>query len=871
MRKTFVYACLFVLSGLTLSAVTSPAVEPVARGNPRLDRFFPRQEFLPGIPTPEESLGYPLGSQFTFHHDQTAYLAALAAASDRVRMQQYGQSHEGRPLHVLFISAPEHLARLDSILESNRRLADPSLAEADRQAIINRNPAIVWLSYNVHGNEPSPAETAMWVAYELAAGVGDGIERILNETVVVIDPMLNPDGHARYTGFYRSVMGVRPNPDHAASEHHEPWPGGRANHYLFDLNRDWVWLVHPESRSRVAQYRKVMPQVHIDYHEQGWSSPYFLGLGDDPYNTNIPASTRQWVGRYGDAMAAPFDSRGLEYSTKERFDYLYPGYGKVLPCYNGAIGMLCEQAGHGFAGVRLKLDEHNELTLTERARNHYLTSMATLEYTARHRREQLERFAAFFAETIDEARGRPETYFLSPLNDPVMLDRVRVLCESHGIVIEKLVKQAEVEVHCFERNALIAADIASRGVLAQGAWVVRTDQPMGRLVRALFERTTTVTHPSTYDITGWSVPLFFGLDAAYSRQELSLDLQPLPPRQPPIGSISGQGQVALMIDAGQSNFPGAIGLAQRHRLICRRTAEAVVIEGTRFSAGSLIVHCLRNAHADLDVFARDVANLGVHVVRVGTGMTEEGPVLGANANALMKLPRIALVRGSPANSLSFGEIWHLIDIVHPLEHTVVNSDRITSVRFDEYNVIVLPDGMSFSGAAQERIKNWVQAGGTLVCLERAATWAATSILELEAPRDPTDLPRRPETHELSFAERRDRATDDRMPGVPMLVRIDQSHPLAAGVGSWIAVVKNNDHRQRLGRTGHAIGRYADDPAIGERINDRNIRRLAGQPFMTIHTHGSGRVICIGDSVTLRGFMHAPSRLLLNAIMYGPSL
>lgn len=857
-----------MLMACVLGAVLACGSQPEVRQ----DRAFPSVEFDPGVPTPDDFLGYDLGAQFTRHHDQTAYLRALDEASDRIVMSEYGRTYEDRPLHTLVISSPENLSRLDAILEANRRLSDPTLASNERQRIVERNPAIAWFSYNVHGNEPSPAEAAMWVAYELAAGAGDPIDAILRDVVLVIDPMVNADGHERYVNFYRDIMGAEPDPDRAAAEHNEPWPGGRTNHYLFDLNRDWLWLVHPESRGRLPVFRRFMPQLHIDFHEQEYRNPYFLGAGDDPYNANIPSETRAWVERYGQSMAQSFDSRGLPYSTRERFDYLYVGYGKVLPCYNGAIGMLCEQAGHGQAGVAIEVDEHYTLTLTERARNHYLTGMAALAYTAAHRREQLERFANYFSSVAAEARAKPETYFIDASNDPARLALLRTLCESHGIVIEATrteIPAAAGALRDFWKGELVPD--ADRRALPAGTWVIRTDQPMGRLARAIFERTTHVSHPETYDISGWCVPLFFGLDAWYSNAPLELDVAPLPPASPLRGSVIGEGNVALILDASSYLFPAAAGLAMRHELYGRIAMEDIIIDGRRFSRGSLVIHLLRNAHADLDEFINQCLNLGIDVHRVSTGLTQDGPVLGANENQSWTSPRIALVRGSPVNSLSFGEIWHLLDVMHDLPHTVVNHDRLGSINLAEYDVLVLPDRAGPSGAAQERIKAWVQSGGTLVCIESASTWAATNLLELDAPKDPDSFPRLPDLSELSWKSRRDRNVEESIPGVPVRILLDTTHPLTAGVGPVVAVIKDNDLRQRLGRTGYAVGRYDAAAAIGMRMNERQQARLAGQAFMTVHSLGSGRVIGIGDSVTTRGFTHGPARLLLNAIIYGPSL
>ncbi|MBN4060348.1 hypothetical protein JYT11_00725 [Planctomycetaceae bacterium AH-315-I19] len=370
------------------------------------------------IKSPSEFLDYELGSRFSRHADVLAYCDYLAQNSDRVTLRDYGRSHQNRRLVLLTVSSAGHIANLDSILEKNRALSDPETSDADAQHIIENNPAVVWLSYNVHGNEPSPTETALQVAYTIATATNEEVARIREGVVLAIDPCLNPDGRERYVSFIDNNIGRSPNADPNTAEHDEPWPQGRTNHYLFDLNRDWVWLIHPESRSRLHIYREYMPQLHIDYHEQGHENPYFFGEGDTPYNANIPQETKDWIKVYGEHNAEVFDDRGIVFSTKERFDYLYPGYGKVMPVYHGAIGMLCEKGGHSRGGVEIDVHDHYTLTLEDRIRDHFLTSMSYLETTSDKRKDQLERFRRYFVESMSPADDAPKAFFILPSTPP---------------------------------------------------------------------------------------------------------------------------------------------------------------------------------------------------------------------------------------------------------------------------------------------------------------------------------------------------------------------------------------------------------------------------------------------------------------------
>lgn len=834
--------------------------------------YFGGLRFSGDIPTPESVLGYEIGTRFTRHADVVEYCRRVAAASDRVMMAPYGSTHEGRTLHYLTISSPDNLERIEEILQRNRALTDPETSDAQARRIIADNPAVVWLSYNVHGNEASSSEAAMRVLYTAAAAQNAEMRDILDKVVLVIDPMINPDGRDRYVNWYNSVGGVSANRHADAAEHSEPWPGGRTNHYYFDLNRDWLWLVHPESRSRIAAYRQYMPQLHIDYHEQGYRSPYFFGAGDDPYNQNIPAETREWVEKYGEANAEVFDRHGLPFATKERFDYLYPGYGKVMPVYHGAVGMLVEQAGHGFAGLAIDIDDHNTLTLRDRTRHHFLTSMSYLETTAANRQGQLERFRRFFEESMTPEADGPKAFILSADNDPALLQRVWDLCSAHGIEIETLTREASVRGL---RSYLTGEEVDARP--PAGSWVIPAGQRMGRLARAIFERATEVTHIETYDITGWSVPLSFGLEGWYTNEEFNARTAPLRDWRRPEAVLTGDGDTALVIDSAQHDFPTAIGHAVRRDLVARRAGGPIAIDGRSFEMGSLIVYSLRNRHADIDAFIDDCLASGINVHRTDTSMTSEGHVLGANDNGHYTLPKIMLLRDSPVSSYSFGQIWHYLDIQYPIPYTAVNAADASGADWSRYNTLVIPSafGGALDRALGDRVKEWVRSGGTIVAIGGSASWATNTFVEFsdeekKAQREARE-DERPDPKELTWQEREDRRAEDNVPGAMFKTSVDTTHPLAAGARGWAGVLKSGAGTLDVGENGSVVARFDEDPFVGGYASERNIERIAGTPFITHHRYGRGNVICVSEDVSIRGFMHGPMRLVLNAIIFGASM
>lgn len=833
--------------------------------------YFDGLRFDASVPTPEGHLGYRIGERFTRHHDRVDYAKALAAASDRVRFAEYGRSHQNRPLVMLTISSPQNLARLDEILAANRELADPAnLGDARRREIVENNPAIVWYSFGVHGNEASCGEVSIQFAYTLAAATNQEVQDILDNCVIVVDPQLNPDGQMRYVAWYENAVGQDPDANPDAFEHDEPWPSGRSNHYLFDLNRDWVWGVHPESRSRVAAYRRYLPHLHLDYHEQGYTSPYFFGEGDTPYNLNISQDTKDWIALYGRENARAFDKLGLVYATRERFDYLYTGYGKVLPVYHGAVGLLLEKAGHGRAGLAIEVSDQYTLTLAERVRDHFVTAMNYAEVTAANRQGQLERFAKFWADGQAASGPGPKAFAFSASNDPAVLKKLWDFCLMHGIEVRRLTSALTTGAFATYDTGELVEDLT----LPEGTWIIDARQPMSALVRAKLERVTEVEDPDTYDITAWSLPLSFGLTGWWSDELLEAGTERVERFAPPTARMTGNGGVALLIDSSQHNFPVAVGRAVEHELFCRVLGDAVEVDGKRFAKGSLLIHLIRNPDRDLEAFVGEVLAAGVSVHRASEGFVTAGNHLGNNANPIMRLPKVLLVTGSSTSSLSAGQHWHMLDVNFPFPHTRVDAGSLGRMDLADYSVIVMPSMGGLSGGAAERVRDWVRGGGAVVASDGAAGWALREVAGAETARE-RDRDEEPKANEMSFDEREQASVDRRIAGAMALTRLDLSHPLTAGLhehqGSMGVIVRGfSDLPMR--DDAYVVARYDQtQPIISGPVSDENKDRMAGQPFIIHHRVGSGSVIVFADDVTIRGFHHAGMRMLMNAIVYGPTL
>jgi hypothetical protein len=375
--------------------------------------------------SPDDFLGYKLGSHFTSHQKVVDYFKYVASAHKNIKLISYGKSNEGKELLVAVVSSENNMGRLEEIRKNNLLMSKAG----KRNFELAKQPVVLWLSYNVHGNEASSTETSMKTLYTLAEGTAANVKQWLSNTVVIIDPCLNPDGRDRYVNFFNSVVGSVPNADPEAREHVEPWPRGRSNHYYFDLNRDWAWQTQVETQQRLALYQDWMPEVHVDFHEQSYNEPYYFAPAAEPVHQDINSWQREFQVIAGKNNAKYFDQNGWQYFTKERFDLLYPSYGDTYPLYNGAIGMTYEQGGIN-AGLAVVTVDKDTLTLKDRIAHHFTTSMATLESVSTHKERLLTEFSAYFERSVASPPGNYQSYVVKADNLPRLKKLARLLAKN---------------------------------------------------------------------------------------------------------------------------------------------------------------------------------------------------------------------------------------------------------------------------------------------------------------------------------------------------------------------------------------------------------------------------------------------------------
>ncbi|MDP5121561.1 MAG: M14 family metallopeptidase, partial [Spirosomaceae bacterium] len=364
--------------------------------------------FAQNIQSPETFLGYKIGDKFSFHSRITDYVKYVAEKNpNQTKLINYGQTNEGRPLQVIIVGSETNIANLETIRTNN--LKGIGLADGTSTADI---PAIAWLSYNVHGNEAVSSEAVMVVLYELLNKENTVTQDILKNTVVILDPCINPDGRDRYANWYNRYVGKTPDLNAASIEHHEPWPGGRFNHYLFDLNRDWAWQTQVESQQRMKLYHEWMPHLHADFHEMGANSTYYFPPSAKPYHAELTTWQRDFQNLLGEYNKKRFDKNGWLYFTKESYDLLYPSYGDTYPSYNGAIGMTFEQGGSGSAGLAFLREDGDTLTLLDRINHHVATSMGTLEAISENKQNVISNFRKYFNDAAANGVGEYKTYVI---------------------------------------------------------------------------------------------------------------------------------------------------------------------------------------------------------------------------------------------------------------------------------------------------------------------------------------------------------------------------------------------------------------------------------------------------------------------------
>ncbi len=814
------------------------------------------------IPSPSDVLGYELGERFTPVSGLTRYLYGLAEASDLVSVHPYGETIEGRPLLQVLFASRAHRARLEEILELNRELTDPDMPEARAEEIIEANPAVVYLSYGVHGNESSSSEAALWTAYDLARGAPE-LAGVLDSVIVVIDPALNPDGRDLYVNFYRRTRGLKPDPDRMALEHDAP--GGRTNHYHFDLNRDWAWMTQRETRLRLATWDRWNPQVHADLHEMGSNSSYFFFPPAKPVNPLFPDHIREWADRIGRGNAAAFDEEGWLYYTAQGFDLFYPGYGDSWPSLLGGIGMTYEQAGGGGAGLATERSDGTLLTLRDRAMHHWTASKATIRTAAEGRGDLLRGFAEFHR-NVDE--GIPD-FLLVPGEDPGQARALVRHLLGQGIEVQRAGSG-------FEADATAHPGFGSRGAFPEGTFLVRARQPRGRLAAALLLPDQELDAESSYDITAWSLAYAYGVETHTVDRSPNGGFETVSdmPSTPGGSGLVG-GAYGYLMTPGFDRMPGLVQFLEAGGRAYVQP-DTFRMGGTLYPDGTFLLPRGRNDNLASKI--RD-AGLAPFVTPVSTGLTDTGLDLGTGSAGFVTLPKVGLLGGDGVSSRSYGANWFFLEQVLALPYTAISLNALTSPDLADYDVLVFPEGASrLNDGQSEAVEDWVRSGGTLVAVGSSARGLGRSLAGMEmreAEEDELDRDERLSRALRTREEIRSDRWEQAVPGSILKVKLSEGHPLTAGAGAggleeeMFVLSRGRSFEPDEGFTSVAYFPRGLEKTAGV-IFDPSLRRLDRSTWLAEAGVGRGSLILFAEDPLFRMFWHSAFQLYANALLLGPA-
>jgi len=921
MRDTARSACLVAVLLLLATVPFAPlSAQAAPADTPFTAVLAPGVRYDPAIPTLKQVAGHDFDDALTTPEQIAAYMHALAnAAPERTRLVVYGHTYEGRELDLLVIGSRENMARLDSIQAGLHRLAYPEgLDDAAGNRLVSQLPVVVAALHEVHGNEISGAGAGMAEAYHLLAAQNDPrVAKILAQELVLIDPLQNPDGRGRFVEGYRQARSFPADPDPAGAGHDEPWPGGRTNHYLFDLNRDWFALTQPESRGKVRALLEYQPQVVADLHEMGGNSTYYFPPAAIPGNPWVTQRQWHWYDVLGRAMADAFDTRGFAYFTREEFDAFYPGYGVSWPTAQGAMGMTFEQASA--RGLVLRRSDGTLLTYGDGILHHFTAALATMEASADNREAILRDFLAFHRSAVQMGRDAgPAAWVLYSDRDPALAARLARLLVRNGVEV---------------RRADAPVRVNGQTLPAGQTYIVDGGQPAARMAHNILDATTHMPEDflkrqvergkqrlryEIYDITAWSLPLLWDVDAIRSDRPVAVASTPVtdgyaasgddialtassaatPSSSASPAAVAAATQAATLPAARvgylmpwNSAAAAAVVDALRQGLRVRVLDGATTIAGRRFPVGTALFRSAENA-ADLPHrLAVIAARHGAEAVPVQAGFKDSGISLGSNDVRAFVQPRVLLVWDSPAQSGSAGWARYVLEQRYGQPVTAVRADAVARTDLADYDVIILPSGNYggvFGDATVTALRQWLRFGGTLITMAESSRWAArvgllATSTELRggapefgpgtgnAARTPAQPMKQP--IDLLQAITPDGELPEQTPGAIVNMVLDTTSWLAAGTDGQIGVMV--DGRRiftplKLDE-GSNIGVYADvDHLVAGGIVWQDARpQLAHKAFLMLQPMGrAGKLIAFAEDPDYRGYAEATELLLVNAVLMG---
>ncbi len=821
------------------------------------DYYLPQNvRYNPAIPTPASVLGYEVGEWHVSHDKLVEYMKALAAASDRVQLEQYGSTYEQRPLVLLTISAAENLARTEEIKARRQVLTHPR-----RQGTVNLDemPAVIYMGFSIHGNEPSGSNAALLTAYYLAAAQGEEIEKKLKEVVVLLDPAFNPDGMNRFASWVNSHRGKNLSSDPFNREQNEAWPRGRTNHYWFDLNRDWLPAQHPESQARLQKFHEWKPNILTDHHEMGTNSTFFFQPGIPSRNNPLtPENNYTLTAAIARYHAQALDSIGSLYYTKEDFDDYYYGKGSTYPDVNGAVGILFEQAssrGHA------QESDHGVLTFPFTIKNQFNTTLSTFQAAYELRDRLLSHQKEFYQNALAEAaKDNEKAYIFGSPEDPVRAYQLAELINRHDIQIHRPASDLSINGEEFKKES---------------SYVIPLAQAQYRLIKAMFETRTSFQDSLFYDISTWTLPLAFNLPyaALTSRTVKGAIGQAVETPEFPTGEVKGgQSKYAYLFEWDGYYAPRALHRLFKAGLRPKVSNEPITTSAHTFGRGSILVP-VQNQEIPADsIFSlmQTIARQdGIDVYNTASGLTE-GISLGSPSFSNLEQPKVALLVDNGVSSYDAGEVWHLLDQRYNMSPTLLPVNNLLRADFSRYNTLIMVDGNygSLDQQAQDKLKDWLRKGGTIVALQGAGRWLTNnglSRVNYKSNPQPDSLPA------LAYGDLSNARGAQVIGGAIFNATLDLTHPLAYGYNKEnIALFRNSEDFIAPALSGYANPvRYTSKPLLSGYISKPNLEALENTAAVQVSALGQGRIITFSDNPNFRAFWYGTNKLFMNSIFFGP--
>lgn len=890
--------------------------------------FWPGTQYDAAVPPLDKVLGYKVGERVAPPGDIVRYFEALAAAAPtRMKLFDYAKSWENRRLVYAAIGSESNIRRLGEIKTAQLRLADPRrTAAAEAQKIMAALPAVIALSYGVHGNEISSPDAAMMTAYHLLAAKNDKmIQDILASVVILIDPVQNPDGRNRFVFNYEVNEGLEPDPNPASAERAEPWPGGRANHYLFDMNRDWFAMTQPETRGRIKYLNEWLPLVYVDLHEMGTDSSYFFTPGSQPYNPHITEEQVSQMKLFGQNNAKWFDQFGFTYFTREVFDEFYPGYGASWPWFYGAMGMTYENAS--VRGLVARRSDDSLYTFRESVRKHFVASIATCQTAQVNREKLLANFYKYQQTAIEEGQRDPvKEYILPYKGDTSAVDKLARLLATHGIEVKRAADPF--------RNA--------GKEYPAGTYVIPLAQPRKRFVRTLMDPDTPLKAEfiqeqerrrkkrlpdEIYDVTAWSLPMIYNVETVSAPEVSAGRFEPVPggaARAP--GTVSGKAEVAYLVPWGTQAAARFLTAALRANLKILSANKPFKQGGRDFPSGSLILMVKQNSPALHETVTGLAATSGASIVATNTSWVDDGIDFGSNNVTVLRKPAIAMLWDSPVSSISAGQTRFVLERQYGYPVTVIRAQILGGADLSRFQVLILPDSgfgpgynAMVSPAAQERIKAWVRSGGVVIGIGSALNFLSSpsvGLLALQqeslaretqgrpaegskpqgagsgsggaaagppaagspAAASPSGPPpgkifTKPEDFDKAILP--DNQLPDAVQGVLARARIDPELWITAGLPSTLHVLVNGRNifaPIKRDRGVNAVVFEGPEKLLAAGyIWEENRKQLAYKPVVVVQNEGRGAVVGFTVDPNFRAYMDGLNVLFLNSVFRYPNL